>query len=262
LQQIRYMLMPGKKIPVLLLFIFCLVIGTFGQNETKSDEILKEADVLIASGNLQAALEKAKTAVDLDPSYHPALLKEINILYLMKDEKQSMSLVDEAIKKFPDVPGYYYMRGIINNSRSKFIKALDDFTSAIDMNPKDILYRCYLGRGVSFYNLLEYESALSDLNLSIQQNDTVASAYYTRGLINYDAKDYEAAASDFQKTLEYSRGNAALYFNLGMSYYRLEEKDKACPNFNKACTMGNTNACRMSLMECAKAIPSAGRSKE
>jgi len=40
-----------------------------------------------------------------------------------------------------------------------------------------------------------------------------------------------------------------------MAYYRLEEMDKACPNLNKACSMGNVNACRMSLMECAKAIP-------
>jgi len=46
-----------------------------------------------------------------------------------------------------------------------------------------------------------------------------------------------------------------LYFNLGMSYYRLKEREKACPYFHKACTMGNTNACRMALMECAKAIP-------
>jgi tetratricopeptide (TPR) repeat protein len=93
--------------------------------------------------------------------------------------------------------------------------------------------------------------------MSIQKNDTVASAYYTRGIVNYDIKDYEAAAEDFQKSLQYSEGNAALYFNLGMSYYRLEQKDKACPNFNKACSLGNTNACRMSLMECAKAIPNA-----
>jgi len=75
-------------------------------------------------------------------------------------------------------------------------------------------------------------------------------------MVNYELHDYPAAIKDFQHSLEFSEGNAALYFNLGMSYYRLNEKENACPNFNKSCSMGNTNACRMSLMECAKAIPS------
>jgi tetratricopeptide (TPR) repeat protein len=74
-------------------------------------------------------------------------------------------------------------------------------------------------------------------------------------MVNYELKDYSEAVEDFLKALTYSEGNSALYFNLGMSYYRLNEKGKACPHFHKSCTMGNTNACRMTLMECAKAIP-------
>jgi tetratricopeptide (TPR) repeat protein len=247
----------GIKISSILFVILTLCVEAVAQDEARLNALLKEADVLIASGNLPAALEKTKQAVDISPSYHPAAIKEINILFLMQDEKQSISMVDDAIRKYPDVAGYYYMRGIINNSRARYSKALDDFSRAIELNQPDILYRCYLGRGVSYYNLLEYDNALADLAMSIQKNDTVASAYYTRGIVNYDIKDYEAAAEDFQKSLQYSEGNAALYFNLGMSYYRLEQKDKACPNFNKACSLGNTNACRMSLMECAKAIPNA-----
>ncbi len=200
-------------------------------------------------------MSKTKEALAVDPGSHAALQKQINVLFLMNDEKESVRIVDEAIRNYPDIPDYYYLRGIINNARGKYSKALDDFTKAIDLNPPDILYRCYLGRGVSYMNLMEYDQALTDLNTSISNNDTVASAYYSRAMVNYQLHEYASAVGDFQKSLDYSAGNAALYFNLGMSYYRLNEKDKACPNFNKSCSMGNTNACRMSLMECAKAIP-------
>jgi tetratricopeptide (TPR) repeat protein len=224
--------------------------------DEKVNSLLKESDVLISSGKLSEALQKAREAVSISPQFHPAIQKEINILFLMKDEKESIRLADEAIDKYPDIAGYFYLRGIINNGRGKYSRALDDFTRAIELDQKDILYRCYLGRGLSYFNLLEYDAALTDLSQSIQQNDTVASAWYSRGMVNYELRDYPSAVQDFQKTLTYSEGNAALYFNLGMSYFRLNEKEKACPNFNKSCSMGNTSACRMTMMECVKAIPS------
>ncbi len=240
------------------LFVFLILFtgsSVVAQGQPKADALLAEADALIASAKLPEALAKTREALNLTQNYHPALQKEINILFLMNDEKESVNAVEEAIDKYPDVPAYYYLRGIINNSRGKFSKALNDFSDAIEMKPADILYKCYLGRGVSYYYLLEYDEALEDLTASIQENDTVASAYYSRAMVYYETKDYAAAVNDFQKSLEFSEGNDALYFNLGMAYYRLKEMDKACPNFNKSCSMGNINACRMSLMECAKAIP-------
>lgn len=219
------------------------------------NKLVTEADVLLSANKHTEALAKTKEALKIKSDFHPALQKQINILFLMNDEKESVRVVDNAIELYPGNPGYHYLRGLINNGRERYSKALDDFTQAIDLNPgQDMLYRCYLGRGVSYMNLLEYENALSDLNASIGENDTVAGAYYSRGMVNYELREYESAVADFQKILEFSEGNAALYFNLGMAYFRMND-DKACQNLNKACTMGNTNACRMSLMECAKAIP-------
>ena len=244
------------KIRITIFVMLCfLALGSSAQDDPRLKSLLGEADALIAANNLPDALSKTRNAIVIAPNYHPALQKQINILFLMNDEKESVRLADDAIKKHPDIPGYYYLRGIINNARGKYSRALDDFTRAIERNPTDILYSCYLGRGVSYLNLLEYDEALADFTASIEQNDTIASAYYSRAMVHYELKEYTSAIKDFQKSLDYSDGNAALYFNLGMAYYRLEEKDKACPNLNKACSMGNVNACRMSLMECAKAIP-------
>jgi tetratricopeptide (TPR) repeat protein len=241
---------------LLILWIFLLPVSVLkAQDEQVLQKLLADADALIASNNLTDALSKTNEAIGMSANYHPALQKRINIYYMMKDEKQSVRAVEEAISKYPDIPEYYYLRGLINNERGKYIKALDDFTKGIDLKPQGMLYKYYLGRGISHYSLMEYDLAMADFNTSIEQNDTVASAYHGRAMVNYDLRDYEAAISDFLKALQYTSGNASLYFNLGMSYYRLNEKEKACPYFHKACTMGNTNACKIALMECAKAIP-------
>ncbi len=240
------------------LFILILLLPAFhgtAQEDARINAWLAEADGFISENKLDDALAKTQDAIGIAPSNLPAIQKRINIYFLMNNEKESVRYVDEAIREYPDVAEFHYLRGVINNERGKYIRALDDFNQAINLQSSGNLYRYYLGRGVSHMNIMEYDQALADFTSSIEQNDTVASAYHSRAMVNYEIKDYPAAVEDFLKALTYSEGNSALYFNLGMSYYRLNEKEKACPYFHKSCTMGNTNACRMTLMECAKAIP-------
>ena len=152
----------------------------------------------------------------------------------MNDQKEAFDLVNEAVDKYRDVAEFYYLRGIINNAREKYSRALDDFNTAIEMKPDTDLYKCYLGRGVCYLNLLDYDPAITDLTMSIELNDTVASAYHSRAVVNYQMQDYAASVSDFLKTLELSEGNASIFFNLGMSYYRMNDVVQALTYYKKA----------------------------
>ncbi len=225
------------------------------QDDLKVQSLLSEADACIRRNELNEALGKTREALLVSPQSIPVLEKQINILFLMKDDKEAMKEADDAISRYPSEPDFYYMKGVIYNSREKYERALDNFDRAIELKTSPNLYKFYLGRGVSHMNMMEYDLAMSDFTSTIEINDTVAGAYHGRAMVNYELQDYSAAVTDFLKTLDFSKGNSALYFNLGMSYYRLNEKSNACPYFHKACTLGNTNACRMALMECAKAIP-------
>jgi len=225
------------------------------QDNTRVQTLLAEADKLTASNALEPAMDKTREALRLSPSSIEAQQRQINIYFLMKNDKEALRCAEEAIDRNPDAPDLYYLRGVINNSRGKYSKALEDFEVGLSLKPGGNEYKYYMGRGVSHLNLLEYENAMSDFTMAISHNDTLASAYYSRAMTSYEIKEYNAAVTDFLKALEFTKGNAALYFNLGMSYYRLDEKDKACPYFHKACTLGNNNACRMALMECAKGLP-------
>jgi tetratricopeptide (TPR) repeat protein len=244
-----------KNFLTLSLLLIMISPVLVAQDETKVKALLSEADACIGKNLLPEALDKTKEALQLSSGNLLALQKQISILFLMKNDKEAMRQTEEAISRFPNEPDFYYFKGVINNSREKYERALNDFDRGIAMNPTVNLYKYYLGRGVSHLNLLEYDLALADFTSTIEMNDTVASAYHSRAMANYELHDYTAAVTDFLKALEYTAGNSALYFNLGMSYYRLNEKAKACPYFHKACTLGNTNACRMALMECAKSIP-------
>lgn len=239
----------------LLLLVAWQGTDVYAQDNAKVQALLAEADKLTANQALDQALSRIQDALRIAPSNSEALQKQINLYFLMKNDKEALRCAEEAIGRHPNNPDFYYLRGVINNSRGKYGKALDDFEVGISLKPEANEYKYYLGRGVSHMNLTEYDLALADFSSAIEKNDTVASAYYSRAMASYEIKEYASAVTDFLKALDLNGGNAALYFNLGMSYYRNNEKEKACPYLHKACTMGNTNACRMALMECAKALP-------
>jgi tetratricopeptide (TPR) repeat protein len=245
-----------EKASMVLVVLFLTIFSTISaQEEARITTILAEADQHIAQNQLAEALTKTQEVLKISSVHIGAMEKQINILFLMNNNKEALKLADDAIAIYPEVGDFFYLRGIIYNALGKYVRALDDFNMALNLQPVDELYKFYLGRGVAYMNLLEYDKALADFSKSIELNDTVASAYHGRAMVNYEIKDYAAAVNDFLKTLDYSAGNAVIFFNLGMSYFRMEDKEKACPYFHKACTMGNNNACRMALMECAKAIP-------
>jgi len=245
-----------KKILLFISFAFLFILFRAGaQQDPRIEILLGEADVLIGEKQLDAALEKVGEALRIDVLNTEAVIRQINIYYLLNDDKEAMRLADLAIEADPSEPGFYYLRGIINNMREKYAKAIDDFDESARNAPQDISYKIYLGRGISYMNLLEYDDAMADLTKSISLNDTNASAYHTRAMLNYELKEYQAAINDFIKALDYSEGTSVLYYNLGMSYFRLEQQTEACPYFQKSCSMGNNNACKMILMECAREIP-------
>ena len=191
-----------KRFSILILLLLG-VIKASSQEDAAVNALLVETDILISKNNLAEALSKVQQAVERAPDNQLLLQKRINIYYLLNDEKESVRYADEAIRKYPDVGEFYYLRGVINNSREKYIRALDDFNQAINLPATDNMYRYYLGRGVSHMNLMEYDQALADFTTSIEQNDTVASAYHSRAMVNYEIHDYAAAAVDFLKALEF-----------------------------------------------------------
>jgi len=244
-----------KKLTLLItLFLIGWTTG-IPQTNVRITLLLEDADSLITANRLPEALSKTEEALSLSGSNKTAQQYRINIYYLMQNNKEALRFADDAIKKYPKDPDFLYLRGIINNSAGRYGKAVDDFTAALESDKNGERYKIYLNRGVAYHFMLDFESAMSDFTKAIELNDTAASVYQGRAMLHYEMKDYTAAVEDFNKVLELGQENAAILFNLGMSYFRLEQKEKACPLLQKSCTLGNKNACRMSLMECVKAIP-------
>jgi tetratricopeptide (TPR) repeat protein len=243
------------KPAVVILIIFFVNLEALTQDNPRINILLQEADAELEKSNFSEALRKVENALVLSPGNVRALEKRVNIYYQMNEIKEASKCVNEAIIEFPAESELYYLRGLINISRKKYYKAINDFNKIFELEQPVDFYKVYLNRAIANTNLQEYELAIEDLTKSIELNSTNASAYHSRGMVYYELKDYNLAVNDFKQAINLSHDNPVTFFNLGMSYYRLEDKESACPYFHKACSLGDKNACRMAFMECAKNLP-------
>jgi serine/threonine protein kinase len=89
-------------------------------------------------------------------------------------------------------------------------------------------------RGVAYFNLQDYDRALSDFTQAIQLDHSLAPAYYNRGHTYDTLQQYEDALSDLSRAIQLDHNYAAAYYNRGGVYNELEQYDKALADFSRA----------------------------
>lgn len=236
------------------IFIFAFILCN-AQDNDRIQLLLNSADNQIRVLDYSTALENVNEVLKLSPNNIEALTKKINIFLLMENDKDAYRTADEAVELYPDVMDLFLLRGIVNLTKRKDSKAIEDFDHVIsNSSDRKLLAKASLNRGMAYYSLQEFDRAVEDLSTAIEMDVNNATMYHSRGMVYYEMKEYESAIRDFKKAIEIEDENGITYYNLGMAYYRMEDYDNACINFNKACSYKSRNACKMVLMECASEI--------
>jgi len=220
-----------------------------------------DPETFIASGEIRTnmkdyagALVNYNTALSMEPSSALAQAGKAMVLYFMDNKKEAMDIVEKGVFKYPNEEIYHYHLGLLFMFESKYKKALSAFDKVLQLNPSYRPFDVHLNRGIANYHQLENENAISDLTKAIQLNEKNATAYHSRGRIYYEMEEYQHAIEDFEKSLILNPNSEVTHYNLGMAYYKNENISGACENFHKACSLGNKNACKMVIMECADLV--------
>jgi len=93
----------------------------------------------------------------------------------------------------------YNHRGLVYFTLSEYNKAINDFTTAIQMAPKDT--RVYTNRGLTYRMLKKYDESLKDFNKSLELNPLWPDTFYGRSLTYYDLGDIQHALEDCDKAI-------------------------------------------------------------
>lgn len=214
---------------------------------------VQSGEIRVQMKEYEKALSDYEKALEIDPIYNKATKNKILALLLLDDKKVASKLLDNSLKRSPDYWGYYYVRGVIQNSDGKFTKALEDFDQAFELNPDD-KFEIAINRGFSNLGLQNYTDALNDFNTAIEVDPNNAGAYHSRARTHYLLEDYSAAINDYKESLDRNEDNPVVFYDLGMAYFKMEDLNNACRNFQKACQLGNKNGCKKFLFECTQEL--------
>jgi len=238
-----------KKTIINLILTLIITQGVIAQPNFQG--LIDSGNQNLKSRNFKGAITDFSNALKVQPSDTAALGGMIKACLLNDDLKEAQRHIDNAIKTYPQSPEFLFRRGILNNKKGQFDKAVEDFTSALSMNsPNDLQVQIYLNLGASQLKLEDFKTALGNYNKALELSPRNPSIYNYRGYANYKLGFFADAINDYNNAIDLDPNNAASYYNRGMAYFKSSEKAKACVDFHKSCSLGNINACKMIMSEC------------
>jgi TonB family protein len=186
--------------------------------------------------------QKAMSDITADLQIEPENAWSLDIRGLIKlglgDADGAVADMTKAIslEKRPDwVFRYYYNRGTALQRQGKNREAIEDFNSAISIEPSYAL--AYSARGLSQWRLKEPDKAVADYDKAIQLNSQDSYAYANRAIVKFYKADYKGALIDQDKALAINPTDVNALRARGKTKDALGDSDGAIADYNQAIKM-------------------------
>jgi tetratricopeptide (TPR) repeat protein len=184
--------------------------------------------------------------------------------------KDSLSLWNDVIKKYPGIATAYNSRGAELLVKGEYAKASSDFNQALKIDPS--YYEAYFNLGSLYNNLGRYDEAIKFVHQTLQINPTYLKAYdlliilygklgrhseiigicqqlikvrpdYAQAYLNLCSAygslgNYKEAIFYCQKALKIDPNLAQGYYNLAIADYYLQQYLPAIKNCDRAIELG------------------------
>lgn len=118
-------------------------------------------------------------------------------------------------------------------------RAIKIYTVIISSKPNPaVLSVIYKHRGMAYFASSDYEAALQDFRVSVQNNPADFRAYYYVGIVLSVMNRDEEAEEAFNKSISLNMYQPYLYLRRARSYYNMGRYHDALEDLDKACAFG------------------------
>jgi lipoprotein NlpI len=154
------------------------------------------------------------------------------LAYLNTDQvDKAIEDFDTAIALDPYFDDAFLNRGSAFEKIGKFDKAIENFDKAIALRPS---YEAYFNRGITFEKMGLLDEAIADYDKAITLNPSRYEAYRAIGRLYGKTGLFDKAIEYFSKYIAINPKHAESYNNRGLSYLYIGQNDRALEDFNKA----------------------------
>lgn len=153
--------------------------------------------------------------------------------------KDSVSLWNNVIEKYPNESGAYSNRGHNYRMQNNLNMALADYNKAIELDNKNHL--AISNRGKVWFEKGMLEKSLADYNRAIELHTTSPDYYSNRGAVYARLNDYSHSIADLNRAIEMDSKNSGYYSNRGATYAINKDYPHAIADYNKSLEIEPSN---------------------
>jgi tetratricopeptide (TPR) repeat protein len=125
-----------------------------------------------------------------------------------------------------------YHLGVSALERCDFGRAIDHFTRALAIDPRDV--EALAQRGLAWQRQGQIEKALADYEQALRLDPDCVHAYAHRGLLYRETGDYQRAIADFSHAIECDPHDPSLYLGRAQTYELLGDESRAAADYAQA----------------------------
>ena len=165
---------------------------------------------------------------DIHHSFEQTTIEDAARLALLQGKhQQAYELLVDALKRFPDFAGAYFLLSRIAYDFKSHVKEVDMLLAAHNLDPENLEFIVYLARAQVLIGNSAYAHEL--LERAERLSGHTAEIYDLMGVIYNRLCLYQQAAKCFEKSIECNSMNAGVFFNLASTL-------KFCGDFSGART--------------------------
>lgn len=164
------------------------------------------------------------------------LFLSVTTVHRIKVWKDSLTLFDDVVNKYPLNYLGYYLRGGARQENDGS-GAISDYSKSIEINP--VNPKAFNNRGNIYSSIRKYQEALGDYNAALKFDSTLTEALNNRGAIKAILGNPDGALADIEKALVLKPEYTDAYRNRGLVKLQLNDLKAARNDWKKASEMGD-----------------------
>lgn len=200
------------------------------QKKSRAELLLQMGLTCIQLGDLEQASKYAQEGVNLKGSSKEEQAPMYYLLAKIRFEQKKYSDADvnvrRALSADANNASYHKLLGDINYERNVASLAISEYNQALRLDSslaKEIHYK--LGR--AYLQNQDFNQALDQFKLTIQQDSSYADAYLDLGNLYFWGSKFSEALWAYEQYLKLKPGNAEVYAKLGKMYFTSRQYEKA-----------------------------------
>jgi tetratricopeptide (TPR) repeat protein len=168
--------------------------------ETKIDQIIQQAKVMLNVGKLEEAKNLFQNILQIKPSHYKTHTNIGAILNKLGKLDEAEKCFKKAIKFKPDFVIAYYNLGITQEKLNKLNEAEKNYKKAIELNPN--YAEAHNNLALILKKLNRYDESESNYKKAIEIKPDFAVAYYNLGVIQDTLFKFNEAELSYKKAIE------------------------------------------------------------